>query len=91
VATIHISEAEALRDLPGLLAHVRAGGEVVIENGVAPPVVLRPASSTMRRTIEDCLLSLAPDSTATMDEDFASDVAAAVDAHRQPLNPPAWK
>jgi hypothetical protein len=25
-----------------------------------------------------------------MDEDFAGDVAAAIAAHREPLNPPAW-
>jgi hypothetical protein len=29
-------------------------------------------------------------STAVIDEDFAGDVAAAVAAHRDPLNPTAW-
>ena len=29
-------------------------------------------------------------SQTTIDEDFANDVAAAVAAHREPLNPPAW-
>lgn len=90
MATIHISESEALRDLPSLLAHVRAGGEVVIENAAAPAVVLRVAFPTVRRTIEECVSMLSSDSTATADEDFASDVAAAVEAHREPLNPPAW-
>jgi hypothetical protein len=30
------------------------------------------------------------DSTATIDPDFAKDVAAAIESHREPLNPPAW-
>lgn len=33
MATIHISEEEAARDFPGLLARVRAGAEIVIESG----------------------------------------------------------
>jgi hypothetical protein len=33
---------------------------------------------------------LPADSAATIDEDFASDVRAAVAAHPEPLNPPAW-
>jgi len=42
-----------------------------------------------RRSIEECIALLPADSPATIDEDFASDVAAAVAAHREPLNPPA--
>ena len=30
------------------------------------------------------------DSTATIDPDFAKDVEAAIAAHREPLEPPAW-
>jgi hypothetical protein len=33
---------------------------------------------------------LPADSTAVIDEDFASDVAAAVAAHRDPLNSTSW-
>ncbi len=36
MAVIHISEAEAARDFAGLMARVRAGAEVVIENGKLP-------------------------------------------------------
>jgi hypothetical protein len=72
MATIHISEAAAVvRDFAGLLAHVRLGAEVVIESGTPPP----------RRSIEECIALLPADSTATIGEDFVSDVAAAV-AHR---------
>jgi hypothetical protein len=33
---------------------------------------------------------LPEDSTAVIDEDFSRDTAAAVEEHREPLNPPAW-
>jgi antitoxin (DNA-binding transcriptional repressor) of toxin-antitoxin stability system len=80
---IHISEKEAAAtNVATLLAHVRAGTEVVIENGARPIVVLHPAEP-VRRTIPE-------DSTATIDPDFAKDVEAAVESYREPLDPPAW-
>ncbi|MGD0628448.1 MAG: hypothetical protein ABR987_03805 [Terracidiphilus sp.] len=42
------------------------------------------------RSIEECIALLPTDSPAVIDEDFAADVAAAVEAHRESLNPPAW-
>ena len=89
MATIHISEADAVRDFAGLLAHVRLGAEIVIESGTYPPTVLRTAAPP-RRSIEECIALLPADSPATIDEEFASDVEAAINAHREPLNPPAW-
>jgi antitoxin (DNA-binding transcriptional repressor) of toxin-antitoxin stability system len=89
MATFHISEAEAARDFAGLMAYVRAGTEVVIESDTFPVAVLHPPTPP-RRSIEECIAMLPADSPATIDEDFASDVQAAVVAHREPLNPPAW-
>jgi antitoxin (DNA-binding transcriptional repressor) of toxin-antitoxin stability system len=89
MATFHISEAEAARDFAGLLARVRAGAEVVIEGEAFPVAVVR-APSPPRRSIEECIEMLPADSSATIDEEFAADVAAAVACHREPLNPPAW-
>jgi hypothetical protein len=43
-----------------------------------------------RRSISECIALLAEDSTATIDADFARDVEAAVESHREPLEPPAW-
>ncbi len=89
MATIRISEADAVRDFASLLARVRAGAEVVIESGAAPVAVLRTPAPP-HRSIEECVSLLPEDSTATIDEDFARDVAEAVTAHREALNPPAW-
>ena len=86
---IHISEAEAASDFAALMARVRAGAEIVIENGKRPVAVLH-AAEPVRRTISECIALLPEDSTATIDPDFAKDVEAAVESHREPLNPPAW-
>jgi antitoxin (DNA-binding transcriptional repressor) of toxin-antitoxin stability system len=89
MGTVRISEDEAARDFAGLMAYVRAGTEVVIESGAQPIAVLHTPAPP-RRTIEECIAMLPADSAATIDEDFASDVRAAVTAHPEPLNPPAW-
>ena len=77
MATIHLSEIEAARDFNGLLARVCAGAEVVIERDAYPIAVLHTPVPP-RRSIEECIALLPADSTATIDEDFAADVAAAV-------------
>lgn len=86
---IHISEAEAVSDFASLMDRVRSGAEVVIESGMRPVAVLHPAEP-LRRTISECIALIPEDSTATIDPDFAKDVAAAIESHREPLNPPAW-
>jgi antitoxin (DNA-binding transcriptional repressor) of toxin-antitoxin stability system len=85
MATIRISEADAARNFAGLLARVRAGAEIVIESDAYPVAVLH-APLPLRRSIEECISLLPADSPATIDEDFPSDVAAAVEVHREPLN-----
>jgi antitoxin (DNA-binding transcriptional repressor) of toxin-antitoxin stability system len=87
---IHISEADAARDFAGLLARVRAGAEVVIESGNLPVAVIH-SPVPPRRSISECIALLPEDSTATIDADFAKDVEAAVESHREPLEPPACK
>ena len=86
---IHISEAEAASNFADVLARVRAGAEVVIESGNLPVAVIHPPAPA-RGTISECIALLPEDSTALMDADFAKDVEAAIESHREPLEPPAW-
>ena len=51
--------------------------------------VIRPAR-LVRRKISQCTALMPADSTATIDPDFAKDVDAAIAAHREPLESPAW-
>jgi antitoxin (DNA-binding transcriptional repressor) of toxin-antitoxin stability system len=86
---IHISDIEAARDFASVLAQVRAGAEVIIEHDTQPVAVLR-APLPEARNLSGCLELLPENSTATIDEDFAKDVEAAINSHREPLTPPEW-
>lgn len=89
MATIHISEAEAFRDFPGLLARVRAGAEIVIEEAASPAVVLRAATERpLRRLSESLRLAIEHGSTATLDGGFAADLEAVIKSHPEPLANP---
>jgi len=61
----------------------------VIESGKLPAAVIH-APVPSRRSISECVALLPEDSMATIDPDFVRDVEAAVESHREPLEPPAW-
>ena len=87
---IHISEAEAASDFASLMARVRSGAEVIIEDNARPVAIVRPAEPYARLLSESLRLAREHGSTATLDADFAKDVEAAIESRREPLNPPAW-
>jgi antitoxin (DNA-binding transcriptional repressor) of toxin-antitoxin stability system len=93
MATIHISEADAARDFAELMARVRAGAEIVIENGTVPVAVLH-APVPPRRSISECIALSKKHEEETgdapgLDHDFAEDVEEII-GNRKPWNPPAW-
>jgi len=93
MATIHISEADAARDFAGLMAKVRAGAEIVIENGSHPPAVLHSAVPVPRTISESIEIARKHEQETgeapVLDADFADDVAEII-RNRKPWNPPAW-
>ena len=86
---IHISDKEAANDFSSLLDRVRKGAEIVIEHDARPVAVVRPAEPHVRLLSESLRLAREHGSSATMDADFAKDVEAAIESHREPLDPPA--
>lgn len=91
---IHISEAEAANDFASLLARVRAGAEIVIENGERPVAVLHGADPA-RRSISECIALAKAHEEETgkapiLDPDFAEDVEEIL-SQRKPWDPPAWE
>jgi antitoxin (DNA-binding transcriptional repressor) of toxin-antitoxin stability system len=89
MATFHISEAEAARDFAGLLTRVRAGAEVVIEDGAWPPVLLRAADErSLRRLSESLQLARKHGSAVTLDGGFAHDLEIVINSHSEPLKDP---
>ncbi len=93
MAVIHISEAEAARDFAGLLARVRAGVEVVIENGSMTVAVLHAPTPPRRSISESIALAEARSKelgyTPTMDAAYASDLEEIID-NRKPRDRSAW-
>src|SRR5450759_551864 len=92
--TVRITEAELARDIHAVLAKVQEGVEVIVEHEHRPVAVIRTPQGPGRK-ISECIavakafeekLGDAP----VPDPDFVKDVPAAIDAHREPLNPPSW-
>jgi antitoxin (DNA-binding transcriptional repressor) of toxin-antitoxin stability system len=89
---VHVTETEAVRDLPALLERVRTGAEVVILRDHQPLAVIRSASA--ERTISECItLAEAHERESgeapVLDPDFAEDVEDII-RNRRPRTPPAW-
>jgi antitoxin (DNA-binding transcriptional repressor) of toxin-antitoxin stability system len=93
MATIHISEAEAARDFAGLLARVRAGVEVVIDDA-SPAVKLSIVDERPGRLLSESLalaeahakeLGYEP----VMDAEFAADMEEIIRS-RKPRDTSAW-
>jgi antitoxin (DNA-binding transcriptional repressor) of toxin-antitoxin stability system len=90
---LHVSEAEAVRDLASIMQHVQAGTEIVIERDEQPLAIIR-AAAPARRTISDCIALAEAHERETgqapvLDPDFAADVEEIV-RNRKPWNPPTW-
>ena len=97
MATVHMSEAEVARDLHAVLAKVKQGTEVAIEQDQRPVAVLRaPQAGGPGRKLSECIalakayeerLGYAP----IPDADFANDVQEGIaDSRRDLFDPPAW-
>jgi antitoxin (DNA-binding transcriptional repressor) of toxin-antitoxin stability system len=90
MAVVHMTEAEVVKDIAGVLAQVRQGVEVVVEQDHRAIAVIKP-SRPAGRMISEVIADLkARGSNAVMDEDFARDIEEGIKAHREPWNPPSW-
>lgn len=92
MAVIHISEADAARDFAGLMAQVRLGAEVVIENEARAVAVVRPAVPAGPGRLLSELIAAAESrgSSTVLDGGFARDLEEAVNSHPEPLDSPSW-
>jgi len=93
MATIYISEAEAVADFASLINRVRQGAEIVIESDSQPVAVLRPPDFP-RRSISETIERLKAHSNerghkAVMDPDFAADMTEII-RNRKPADRSAW-
>jgi len=88
MATVRITEAELARDIHAVLVMVQHGVEVIVEQDHRPVAVIRTPQSPGRKIGECIALAKAYEERlgyAPMpDRDFAKDVQAAIEAHREP-------
>jgi antitoxin (DNA-binding transcriptional repressor) of toxin-antitoxin stability system len=94
MGTLRITEAELARDIHAVLAKVQEGAEVIVEQDHRPVAVIKTPQGPGRKISECIALAKAHEKklgyAPVPDSNFAKDVQAAIDAHREPLNPPAW-
>jgi hypothetical protein len=94
VETLRITEAELARDISGVLAKVREGAEVIVEQDHRAVAVIKTPQGPGRQLSECIALAKAFEAqlgyAPVPDADFTADAQAAVDAHREPLSPPSW-
>jgi hypothetical protein len=94
MATIHISEADAVRDFAGLLTHARLGAEIVIEKDAEPAIVLRKAAEPRGRLLSESIALAEKHSEELgyeprMDPEFAADLEEII-RNRKPRDTSAW-
>ena len=94
MATIHISEDEAIRDFPGLLARAHLGVEIVIEKESAAPIVLRKVAEPRGRLLSESIALAEAHASKTgcepeMDAGFAADLKEII-GNRKPRDTSAW-
>lgn len=92
--TVRISEAELARDIHAVLAQVQAGVEVVVERDHRAVAVIKTPQGPGRKISECIALAKAYETrlgyAPVPGPGFAEDVQAAIEASREPLNPPTW-
>jgi antitoxin (DNA-binding transcriptional repressor) of toxin-antitoxin stability system len=88
---LHVSEADVVKDIATVLEKVRQGSEIIIEENHLPIAVIKPAKPAGRPISEVIAALEARGSTAVIDDDFARDVEAGIEAYRQPWTPPSWE
>lgn len=89
-----MTEAEVTNNFGAVLEKLQLGAEIVVERDQRPVAIIRPPQGPGRSIDESIALAEAYEEklgfAPVPDPDFATDVQAAIDAHREPLRPTSW-
>ena len=83
--------SEVKDNFDSVLAKIRNGLEVVVEQNDNPVAVIRSALPKSRRLSQAIAIAEARGSTATPDDGFMKDVEDGIAERSRPWNPPAWE
>ncbi len=84
-----MSEADVVKDIEVVLAKVRQGREMIVEQGNNPVAIIKPTQITGRMVSEIIADLEMRGSNAVMDDTFAQDIEEGLRAQRQPWTPPS--
>ncbi len=90
MTTVRMSEAEVLKDMPAVLAKVRQGVEIVVEQDNQTIAVIKPPQRSGRPISEILRESKQRSSTVTLDEEFGKDLEDIIASHQELWNPTSW-
>lgn len=88
---VHVSSAEAIRDIAAILERVEMGAEVIVEKDQRAVALIQPAPRPGRLLSECIALARAHEEkrghAPTLDDDFGKDLEEIVASRREPLEP----
>jgi len=90
MTAVRMSEAEVVSDMPSVLAKVRQGIEVIVEQGNQTIAVIKPPQRSGRPILEILREAKRRNSTVILDEEFSKDLEEIIASHQEPWNPPSW-
>lgn len=86
---VHVSSAEAIRDIAVLLDRVERGAEIVVEKDLRPVAYIQPAPRPGRLLSECIALAEAHQAkcggAVTLDDEFGKDLEKIIASRREPL------
>jgi antitoxin (DNA-binding transcriptional repressor) of toxin-antitoxin stability system len=88
--SVHLSQAEAIRDIAAILERVQQGLEVIVEKDERPVAIIQAAPRAGRLLSECIALADAHGSRVTLDEDFGKDLEEIIQSHQEPLDASRW-
>ena len=88
--TVHMSEAELIKDIPAVLAKVQQGVEIIVEQDNRTIAVITPPQRSGRKIAEILSEAKKCNSAVTFDEEFTKDLNEIIASHQEPWNPPSW-
>lgn len=87
-----MTEAELARDIYAVLARVREGDEVIVEQEDHRPVAVIKTPPGGGRLLSECIaLAEARGSGVTLDAGFMNDVEEGIAGRSRPWSPPSWE
>jgi antitoxin (DNA-binding transcriptional repressor) of toxin-antitoxin stability system len=89
--TVHMTDQEVAKNFSAVLAKIREGAEVIVEQDHRPVALIRSPKRSGRRLSECIASAKASGSRVTLDGGFGRDVEEGIKERQLRWNPPSWE